>query len=190
MEERRRSCARILEGPIYCRKLRAQALVLRKRAHCRTVAAAMKLRRNAQGWAARKLGKRRLSCAGFRVRHAAVFQWIALRAAITRLVCRLSCGCGGRAGAFELIGPCALIWCLAFLRCDLCDSRQHPTSKNLSTKRQQHRRRVFAKRNNSFHGDVHGARFNDASALPYTLQRRSVAASLKVERARGARRGV
>ena len=94
-------------------------------------------------------------------------------------MCRLSCGCGGRAGAFELIGPCALIWCLAFLRCDLCDSRQHPTSKNLSTKRQQHRRRVFAKRNNSFHGDVHGARFNDASALPYTLQRRSVAASLK-----------
>ena len=72
-----------------------------------------------QGWTARKLGKRRLSCAGFRVRHAAVFQWIALRAAITRLVCRLSCGCGGRAGAFELIGPCALIWCLAFLRCDL-----------------------------------------------------------------------
>ena len=119
MEERRRSCARILEGPIYCRKLRAQALVSRKRAHCRTVAAAMKLCRNAQGWAARKLGKRRLSCAGFRVRHAAVFQWIALRAAITRLVCRLSCGCGGRAGAFELIGPCALIWCLAFLRCDL-----------------------------------------------------------------------
>ena len=80
--------------------------------------------------------------------------------------------------------------CARILEGPIYDSRQRPTSKNLSTKRQQHRRRVFAKRNNSFHGDVHGARFNDASALPYTLQRRSVAASLKVERARGARRGV
>ena len=48
----------------------------------------------------------------------------------------------------------------------------------------------FAKRDNSFSGDVHGVRFNEASALPYTLQQRSVAASLKVERARGARRDV
>ena len=30
LEERRRPCARILEGPIYCRNLHAQALVLRK----------------------------------------------------------------------------------------------------------------------------------------------------------------
>ena len=49
LEERRRSCARILEGPICCRNLRAQALVLRKRARCRTQTAAMELCGAARG---------------------------------------------------------------------------------------------------------------------------------------------
>ena len=49
LEERRRSCAHILEGPICCRNLRPQALVLRKRACCRTQTAAMELCGAAQG---------------------------------------------------------------------------------------------------------------------------------------------
>ena len=45
---------------------------------------------------------------------AAVFQLNALRAVIARLACRLRCGRGERASAFELVGPCNFIW-----RCDL-----------------------------------------------------------------------